>query len=83
MKKTYEKARIVFEKYEMSQNIASCGWDVKTMSSLESCGAIGDSSSEFNNPSVKIFSDTGVCEVTDVEAYCYELSSAGLGTFNS
>lgn len=83
MKKTYAKPQVMFECYEMSQNIASCGWDVKTMSSLESCGAIGDDSEEFNNPPIKIFSNTGVCEVTNAEDYCYQPSGAGLGTFNS
>lgn len=72
--KKYVKPELFFESYELSQNIAACGWDMKNSSDPRSCYAVGDSD-YGNSPDWKVFVDSNdQCAVT-WEGYCYENSA--------
>lgn len=79
--RAYVKPELFYENFELAQNIATCGWDVKTSGSAATCGAIGDE--EYGFLPVEIFNDSQICDYTDIENYCYEPSSSGAGLFNS
>lgn len=91
MKKTYEKPMVMFENFELSQNIAVCAWDVKTLKTPHECGAIGDGA-ELGLPTIKIFTgeaesvcevDSKICEDSTGNEFCYTVSSDNWTIFNS
>lgn len=71
--KPYEKPRILIENFELSQSIATCGWDMNTQTK-ENCQAVGDEEDFGNDPGMMIFTDAP-CNITDWEAYCYQPGS--------
>lgn len=72
MMKNYVKPELFYESYELSQNIAACGWDM-THDSPEKCKAAGDPA--FGNPDILVFTTEAVCEGNIFEGYCYENSA--------
>lgn len=86
MKKTYEKPLVMFENFELSQNIAVCAWDVKNQATAQICGAIGDE--ELGLQGTVIFYDKAPCEddyneFGGEEIFCYTQSSDEWTIFNS
>ena len=90
MKKTYEKPLVVYEKFELSQNIAVCAWDVVDAQTAEACGAVGDT--DLGSPDIIIFTGEteSVCmypskdyEMDNGDSFCYTVSSDGWNIFNS
>lgn len=73
MKKVYKKPMVYIEKFELSQNIAACGWDMN-QETKETCEAWGDTSEDFFNPSISLFIDYPRCDMDgkDYEGFCYE-----------
>ena len=73
--KTYVKPMIVLERYELSQNIADCAWELNS-ANKESCHAIPDNDFFFGSMHGNLFtSSTGSCTVidgVDYEDYCYQ-----------
>ena len=81
--KNYVKPELFFESYELSQNIAACGWDLvdpktgtPTWNSPEHCQAVGDPA--WGNPAYVVFTKAADCE-TVLESYCYENSADNIG----
>lgn len=71
--KKYVKPELFFESYELSQNIAACGWDMQNLNSPKNCQATGDPS--FGNPNLVVFVEGNEkCEAV-WEGYCYENSA--------
>lgn len=81
--KVYEKPRVYIERFELSQHIASCAWDMTNQSDKATCEATGDPS--YGLPSEKMFTDYSRCTITpDVfEDFCYTVSGEGGNLFNS
>lgn len=81
--KAYIKPDLFFESFELSQNIAVCGWDMTNQTEKTVCSAMGDET-QGQFP-VSLFTETPRCDVTegDVDSYCYEPGSGGYGLFNS
>ena len=69
--KNYVKPELFFESYELSQNIAACGWDMKNQNQPGDCQALGDA--EHGNPGILVFTE-GKCDNV-LESYCYENSA--------
>ena len=69
--KKYVKPELFFESYELSQNIAACGWDLN-YSSPKTCTAEGDPS--WGNPKILVFTEEAKCD-SILESYCYENSA--------
>ncbi|MBE6950334.1 MAG: hypothetical protein E7451_03240 [Ruminococcaceae bacterium] len=81
--KTYVKPQLFFESYELSQNIAACGYDMN--SSFGSCTAKVDPSHGLPDLGITFFLETqGACDVTP-QIYCYENGSGDVAyrLFNS
>lgn len=79
--KIYEKPTVYFERFELSQHVADCGWELQS-GNENSCYATGDP--EWGYPTdVKAFvSNGGICDV-EPEGYCYTVSSSSVGLFKS
>ena len=71
--KKYVKPELFFESYELSQNIAACGWDMKNQNQPGDCKALGDA--EYGNPDILVFTEAAKCD-NILERYCYENSAA-------
>lgn len=69
--KKYVKPELFFESYELSQNIAACGWDMNH-AQPSTCTATGDPS--LGNPDVLVFTESN-CDLV-LERYCYENSAS-------
>ena len=75
--KAYVKPELFYESFELSQNIAACGWDMINNTDKGSCYAVadGDITDGNNNESGAIFPDmvklfvNEDCTVNEV--YCY------------
>lgn len=74
MMKNYVKPELFFESYELSQNIAACGWDMNS-NDPANCEAKGDPG--WGNPAdVTVFADANAnCKGLNLEGYCYENSA--------
>ena len=81
--KPYVKPELFYESFELSQSVAACGWDMSNQSDKNNCTAFGDEA--LGRFPVNLFTATPRCDVTEdkVEGYCYEVSSGGMGIFNS
>lgn len=82
--KSYEKPRAYIERFELSQHIAACAWDMRHQSDPNNCTA--DSDPEWGMPSgLKMFTETPRCTVTpDIfEDFCYTASEGHNNLFNS
>ncbi|MBQ7922992.1 MAG: hypothetical protein IJ325_10535 [Clostridia bacterium] len=80
--KKYVKPELIYESFEMSQQIASCDYDSKgTLMDVSNCGFTG---SDGFGGTVTIFNvGNGVC-VTQGEGYCEHVASGNLfNIFNS
>ena len=73
MMKNYVKPELFFESYELSQNIAACGWDMNQGDPVN-CVATGDT--KWGNPELTVFADANAeCKGINLEGYCYENSA--------
>lgn len=82
--KIYEKPRVYIERFELSQHIAACAWDMTNQSSEEECTASSDPDWGML-PGLTMFTDETRCNVTPdaFEDFCYTASGEGSNLFNS
>lgn len=79
--KKYVKPELIFESFEMSQQIASCAFDSQNTQNDKGCAFTGRN--EFTGAVETIFLSHDLC-TTKAEAYCYHGSSGeGFSIFNS
>ena len=79
--KVYEKPRVYIERFELSQHIASCAWDMNAQS-VDNCSATSDP--EWGLPDgIIAFNDENVCKDGPLESYCYTNGSSENNIFNS
>jgi hypothetical protein len=78
--KKYEKPQIVYERYELSQNIADCTWNLNS-ADVNSC--VGDGND--NGIDAKLFMTSNGCDFADdkLEEYCYTVATSGKVVFKS
>lgn len=83
-KKAYEKPRAYVERFELSQHIAACAWDMTNQSDKSQCTAVSDPDWGMI-PGLNMFIESPRCNVTpDVfEDFCYTASKEGNNLFNS
>lgn len=82
--KVYEKPRAYIERFELSQHIASCAWDMTNQSDKSQCSASSDT--EWGMPGgLVMFTEAPRCNVTpDIfEDFCYTVSDEHNNLFNS
>ena len=66
MKKVYEKPNAYIETFELSQHVASCDFNIRGNTDVQSCYAVG---SDPDYGTAKVFMTSGICDVI-VEDYC-------------
>lgn len=81
--KKYEKPRVRIERFELSQHIAACAWDMLSSKRVEECYAVSDSG--WGLPAGVHAFNTGVdgCSDGPLESYCYTNADSGSNIFNS
>lgn len=77
--KKYIKPELIFERFELSQQIAACDFDSQGTANDGSCSFTGQNT--VTGEQVNIFLSTDSCKVI-AEGYCYH-SSTGYSVFNS
>ena len=82
--KSYEKPRAYIERFELSQHIAACAWDMSNHSDQNNCTAESDPDWGMF-PDLIMFTDVSRCTVTpDIsEDFCYTVSDEHNNLFNS
>ncbi len=82
--KVYAKPRIYIERFELSQHIAACAWDMSNKSDANECTAESDADWGIFG-GLTMFTDTSKCNVTPnvFEDFCYTTGTEGNNLFNS
>ena len=79
--KKYVKPELIFESFELSQQIAACDYDSNNTANDENCSFTGYN--EDFKTEMTIFVTTDRCGII-AESFCYHNStSGGFGIFNS
>lgn len=80
--KKYIKPELYYESFEVSQNVATCDWDMN-QTDYDICEAVGDP--DFGYVDEKVFTKNNQdCNMLDdMQKYCYEKSAGGMVIFNS
>lgn len=79
--KVYEKPRVYIERFELSQHVADCGWELQ-QDNENVCYAISDPEWGFPD-GLKAFMGSNTNCDTEPEGYCYTPSSGAVGLFRS
>ena len=77
MKKVYEKPQVYMERFELSQNIALCDYQLAS-NSIESCRIAEDRFPNDYEDFTGAFTSKQVCSRTDCSMYCYTGSDDGM-----
>lgn len=81
--KKYVKPGLFYEKYELSQHIADCAWELIS-SSKDSCAARADTKFLSDFPNLFVSSANGCTWTSDVyQDYCYQDGAQGVNVFKS
>lgn len=80
--KKYIKPELFYERYELSQHIADCAWEMHLKDTQE-CRAQGEIDKVGTD--MFLFTDRAQCDLipSDVQDYCYQNSTTGSTTFIS
>lgn len=79
MKKTYEKPQVYMERFELAEHIAGCYFTLN-QSDVNTCNGSGVVDDE---PISNLFAVQGVCELHDLEDYCYTNGTINVNTITS
>lgn len=75
--KSYKKPVIYIERFELSQSVAACGWDMNSIDK-NSCEAYSDPTIvggvDAGDMGI-LFTSSDRCTITDYEQYCYEVGT--------
>lgn len=81
--KVYEKPRIYIERFELSQHIAACAWDMSNSKTVEECSARSDPDFDIYEGVNAFMAVEKGCINGPLEDYCYTNGEAGSNIFNS
>lgn len=73
--KKYVKPELFYERYELSQHIADCQWEMNLKNENE-CIAESDPEA-WGGQYTTLFTDYDRCENIDWENYCYQTGNSG------
>lgn len=79
--KVYEKPRVYIERFELSQHIAACAWDMSNSKNINECSATVDPSCGYPDGVNMFTGENSLCNLT--EAYCYTNGNTNVNIFNS
>lgn len=83
--KKYVKPELFYERYELTEQIAACAWDLNQADEAH-CGFMSDSKFEDKTGvpgGWVILNQSGICEIVDFQNYCYQNGAEGMNTFAS
>lgn len=78
--KKYVKPELFYERYELTEQIAACAWDLN-QANENVCGFHG-ADLGMGDWVILAAKENG-CKITDFQGYCYYPSEDGMNTFNS
>ena len=81
--KKYEKPRVYIERFELSQHIAACAWDMSNLKNVQECSAASDPEHTMISGINAFNPGVAVCIDGPIEFYCYTSSEEGFNIFNS
>lgn len=83
--KKYVKPELFYERYELSEHIADCGWEWKNLVSEGTCYAEIDQANAIPGLDFRLFATYDICTVTreDVGDYCYQTGAPHESLFRS
>lgn len=78
--KKYVKPMITLERFELSQNIADCAWELKNSTDINNCSAEPDNNFFFGSMNGNLFTESTANGCTIIagvqyEDYCYQNGS--------
>ena len=73
--KTYIKPELFYERYEVSQHIADCQWELKSHAAIESCKAHPDEAFWGPGYTETLATADLNCDITNIQDYCYQNGS--------
>lgn len=76
--KKYVKPELFYERYELSQHIADCAWEM-TYASEENCAAKGDEQKFGPGYTQTLFTATAACTIDRANYHDYCLTNGGYG----
>lgn len=83
--KKYVKPELFYERFELSQHIADCAWELNS-ADKHACAAYADPNWGFEDT---IFMDLVMCTILEadakdiIEGYCYMNGTEGVNVFKS
>lgn len=79
--KKYKKPEVVYERYELSQSVADCTWELVQNNDIYNC--VGDASDKGID--IVLFTPTAKCSMTEqeLEEMCYTTMAGGKVVFMS
>lgn len=81
--KAYVKPELFYERYEVSQHIADCQWEMSGFNSIETCKAYPDAGFWGPGYTDTLATEAQNCDITNIEDYCYQKGTDGLNVFLS
>ena len=81
--KNYVKPELFYERYEVSQHIADCQWELKTLNTIETCKATADPDWWGEGYTDTLATEGLSCDITNIQDYCYQNGSDGANVFQS
>lgn len=83
--KKYVKPELFYERYELSQHIADCAWELKNHSTTEACKAQADTDYLPFSPEETLFTNSIGCfyDKSNYEDYCEQNGMKGVNVFIS
>ncbi|MBP3704935.1 MAG: hypothetical protein J6I98_05305 [Clostridia bacterium] len=79
--KKYVKPELFYERYELSQHIANCSWELNLEQGT--CGYIGDETSDWPDTVIISSEISGCLGMEANEDFCYTAGNEGHNTFMS
>lgn len=86
--KVYEKPRVYIERFELSESIATCAFDMANSQDVNNCTAVGDEkilpgTIYADAAGQTIFSGTNAACKVGFDIYCYTDATPETNIFNS
>lgn len=81
--KAYVKPALFYERYEVSQHIADCQWELKNQNDINSCVAQPDKGFWGDDYTDILATEQPRCDVTNYQDYCYQNGADGVNLLQS
>ena len=82
--KKYVKPELFYERYELTEQIADCSWEVQNSGDRGDCVVVSDPDTGWGGLNLFVDNEMG-CDITDPnpQFYCYQTGPGGMNSFVS